>query len=88
MRIHILHHAGESAIFGSGIKEELARHGYDLSPGTLYPILHGLEKEGFLESYQEVVKGKARKYYRTTEDGKAALREAKDKISELVKEML
>jgi len=88
VRIHILHHAAESAVFGSGIKEELARHGYDLSPGTLYPILHGLEKEGYLESYQEVVKGKARKYYRTTRDGSAALREAKDKIAELVKEVL
>jgi len=88
VRIHILHHAVEEPIFGSGIKEELARHGYDLSPGTLYPILHGLESQGYIESYDEVVKGKARKYYRTTQAGTAALKEAKEKIAELVKEVL
>jgi len=88
VRIHILHHAAKEPIFGSGIKEELARHGYDLSPGTLYPILHGLEGQGYLDSYDEVVKGKARKYYRTTQAGTAALEEAKEKIAELVKEGL
>ena len=88
VRIHILHHAAKEPIFGSGIKEELARHGYDLSPGTLYPILHGLEGQGYLDSYDEVVNGKARKYYRTTQAGTAALGEAKEKIAELVKEVL
>lgn len=88
VRIHILHHAAEEPIFGTGIKDELARHGYDLSPGTLYPILHGLESQGYLESYDEVVKGKARKYYRTTTAGTEALKEAKEKIAELVKEVL
>ena len=43
IRLHILHHAGRGAIFGAGMAEELARHGYKISPGTLYPILHGLE---------------------------------------------
>ena len=88
VRIHILHHAAEEPIFGSGIKEELARHGYHLSPGTLYPILHGLERQGYIESYDEVVNGKARKYYRTTQAGMAALEEAKGKIAELVDEVL
>ena len=88
VRIHILHHAAEEPIFGSGIKEELARHGYDLSPGTLYPILHGLERQGYIESYDEVVRGKARKYYRTTQGGMAALKEARKKIAELVEEVL
>ncbi len=50
IRLHILHHAGRQAIFGAGMAEELARHGYKISPGTLYPILHGLEKRGYLES--------------------------------------
>ena len=88
VRIHILHHAAEEPIFGSGIKEELARHGYDLSPGTLYPILHGLESQGYIESYDEVVNGKARRYYRSTHAGMAALKEAKEKITELVEELL
>lgn len=88
VRIHILHHADKEPVFGTGIRGELARHGYDLGPGTLYPILHGLEKQGYLTSYDEVVRGKVRKYYRTTPAGSIALREAKEKIAELVEEVL
>ena len=50
IRLHILHHASKEPIFGLGIIEELGRHGYRLSPGTLYPLLHGLEREGYLRS--------------------------------------
>ncbi len=53
IRLHILHHAEHEAIFGAGMAEELARHGYKISPGTLYPILHGLEKRGYLKSEEE-----------------------------------
>ena len=88
VRIHILHHADKEPIFGTGIRDELAHHGYDLSFGTLYPILHGLEKQGYLTSYDETVSGKVRKYYRTTPAGTVALREAKEKIAELVEEVL
>jgi PadR family transcriptional regulator PadR len=66
----------------------LDKHGYRLSPGTLYPILHSLEKEGFLKSYHKTVGGKIRKYYRTTQKGKKALIEARNKIKELIKEVL
>jgi DNA-binding PadR family transcriptional regulator len=88
VRIHILYHANIQPIFGTGIMEELARHGYRLSPGTLYPILHGLEKRGYLSRYDEVVDGKVRKYYSATPAGKMALREAKTRIAELVEEVL
>lgn len=88
VRIHILHHACEGPIYGTGINEELARHGYNLSPGTLYPILHGLEEQGFLLSRSEVVDGKVRKYYEATAKGREALMEAKSKIVELVEEVL
>ena len=44
IRLHILHHAVEGPIFGLGMAEELARHGYRISPGTIYPLLHGLER--------------------------------------------
>src|ERR1700676_1898077 len=50
IRLHVLHHASEEPIFGLGMLEELARHGYRISPGTLYPILHGLEKKKYLRS--------------------------------------
>ena len=67
---------------------ELRRHGYSISAGTLYPILHSLEKEGYLKRRDEVVNGKVRKYYRITEKGVNALEEAKPKIKELVEEVI
>ena len=53
IRLHILHHAAEKPVFGLGIIEELQRHGYELSAGTVYPMLHGLEKKGYLTSRHE-----------------------------------
>jgi DNA-binding PadR family transcriptional regulator len=88
VRIHILYHATEEPIYGVGIMEELARHGYQLSAGTLYPILHGLEKKGYLCSYEQVINGKVRKYYDATPEGRAALKEARAKIKELVDEIV
>ncbi|HHF8367180.1 TPA: helix-turn-helix transcriptional regulator, partial [Escherichia coli] len=48
-----LHHAAEEPVFGLGIIEELRRHGYEMSAGTVYPMLHGLEKKGYLTSRHE-----------------------------------
>ena len=70
------------------IAEELARHGYRLSPGTLYPTLHRLEKEGYLESTSKVIGGRVRKYYQITAEGKLVLEQSKKKISELVTEVI
>jgi DNA-binding PadR family transcriptional regulator len=50
-------------------------------------MLHGMEKDGFLKSYQEVVNGKVRKYYRASQSGKKALAGAHAKVGELVKEV-
>ena len=87
VKLHILHHAGREAVYGLGLIEELGRHGYRLSPGTLYPILHGLEQERLLVSETHVVEGKVRKYYRLTATGRIALREGKRKARELMKEI-
>ncbi len=88
IRIHILYHASKEEIFGVEIKKELRRHGYSISPGTLYPILHSLEKQKYLSSRKEVVKGKVRKYYKITKKGSNVLEKAKGKIRELVNEVL
>lgn len=88
IKIHILYHASKEPIFGVEIAEELARHGYSLSPGTLYPTLHRLEKEGYLKSNSRVVEGKVRKYYQATAEGKRMLEQSKEKIRELVNEVL
>jgi PadR family transcriptional regulator PadR len=67
--------------------EELERHGYKLTPGTLYPILHELEEKGFLRSHSQIVQGKKRKYYEITLQGSKILEEVKPKIWELVAEV-
>jgi len=88
IKIHILYHASKAPIFGVEIAEELARHGYSISPGTLYPVLHRLEKEGFMESSSRVVNGRVRKYYQATAEGKLVLEQSKKKIRELVTEVI
>jgi DNA-binding PadR family transcriptional regulator len=88
IKIHILHHAEQEAVYGLALIQELARHGYTLSPGTLYPVLHSLEQDGYLVSEERVVQGKVRKYYTLTEAGRRALVEARQKIKELVDEVL
>ncbi|GJQ34154.1 MAG: helix-turn-helix transcriptional regulator [Anaerolineales bacterium] len=87
IRLHLMHHASVEPIFGLDMIRELGRHGYELSPGTLYPILHGLERDGFLRSQKKVVEGKARKYYTLTNSGSAALHQALGKIRELMEEI-
>jgi PadR family transcriptional regulator PadR len=88
IKIHILHHAGEEPVYGLALIAELRRHGYELSPGTLYPVLHQLEKAGYLRRLSRVVNGKVRKYYVLTRRGGQALGDARSKIAELVGEVL
>jgi len=87
IRLHILYHAAREPIFGLGIIEELARHGYKLSPGTLYPILHGLEYKGYLRSAEQRDGRQARRMYRVTPAGRKALETAKGKVRELFGEL-
>jgi len=88
VRLHILHHAVIESIYGVEMIEELARHGYKLSPGTLYPILHDLAAAGYLTSEDEVVDGKRRKNYRATKKGEKLLREGREKLRELFREVV
>src|SRR5690349_18123316 len=88
IRLHVLHHAVEEPIFGLGMIEELGRHGYRISPGSLYPLLHGLEKRGYLRA-TEIRNGKSlRKVYRATALGRRALIAAKSKVRELFHELI
>jgi DNA-binding PadR family transcriptional regulator len=87
IRLHVLHHAAKEEIFGLGIIEELGRHGYKLSPGTLYPILHGLEEKGLLRCYKRCLSGKIRRMYRATPAGQRVLTAAKEKVRELFGEL-
>jgi len=88
VRVHVLHHAAEGPVFGLEMIEELRHHGYAIGPGTLYPILHNLHRTGCLRLRTEVVEGKQRKYYLATAKGKRALVDVRNKIRELVHEVL
>jgi DNA-binding PadR family transcriptional regulator len=88
IRLHILHHAEQELIFGAGIAEALARHGYEISPGTMYPLLHGLEKRGYLCSSQERAGKSARRVYSITPSRRRALKKAKQRVRELFGELI
>ena len=88
VRIHILYHATKHPVYGLWLIKELSHHGYKLSPGTLYPLLHSMEKSGYLHSSCEVVGGKRRKYYEATERGRETLGETRGRIRELVGEVM
>jgi DNA-binding PadR family transcriptional regulator len=87
IRLHVLHHAAEEPVYGLALIEELGRHGYKLSAGTLYPILHGLEARGFLTSKEERRGSATRRVYRATAAGRRALTAAKHKVRELFGEL-
>ena len=88
VRLHILHHASEGSVHGAWMRTELARHGYSISPGTLYPTLHRMEAEGLLTSTTEVVAGRTRRVYRVTGAGLSDLAEARRAVAELAAEVL
>ena len=88
VRLHILHHACEEPIYGLGIIEELSRHGYKLSPGTIYPMLHGMERRGYLESFLQRSGRSRKRLYRATRQGHTALQSARDKVRELFGELI
>jgi PadR family transcriptional regulator, regulatory protein PadR len=88
IKLHVLHHASEQPVYGLWLIEELAEHGYRVSPGTLYPLLHSLEKSEMLKSYNELCHGKIRRYYKITANGRRHLKKAKNQLMELMGEIL
>ena len=87
MRIHVLVHASQEPIFGLAMMEELMHHGYRIGPGTLYPLLHGMERGGLLKSSLKNVGGRSRRIYKITAVGRKALDRARVKVDELHHEL-
>jgi Predicted transcriptional regulators len=88
MRLHVLYHAAEEPFYGVAMMEELRRHGYEISAGTFYPLLHRMEEKGLLQHTERVVGGKQRKYYAATEDGRDVLDALRPRLEELTGELL
>jgi len=87
IRIHVLLHARHEPIFGQGMMEELGHHGYRIGPGTLYPLLHGMERAGLLKCVSGRGGGSRRRVYAITAAGRRALAKAKEKVDELHEEL-
>lgn len=87
IRIHVLVHASHEPIFGLAMMKELAHHGYRIGPGTLYPLLHGMERSGLLKSIPGRKGARARRLYRITPAGLKALKKAREKVDELHHEL-
>ena len=88
IKVHILYHTAEEEVYGLGLIEELARHGYKLGPGTLYPTLAKMERLGLVTCESRTVNHKQRKYYRITSAGEALLSELRVKLKELYDEVV
>jgi len=83
-KVHILHHAGEAPLHGQWMLDELRHHGYEISPGTLYPLLRRMERLGWLKGTTDSRHGKrARRDYRLTPEGKRVLDLVSGQIREL-----
>ncbi len=88
-KVHILHHAGEAPVHGQWILTELRRHGYEISPGTLYPLLNRMERLGWLRCKVDPDGGRrARKDYRLTFEGRQVLKLIREQLEELHEEVV
>ncbi len=88
-KIHILHHAAEGTVYGQWMIGELRRHGYDISPGTLYPLLRRMESHGWLKPIRATpAKSRSRREYRLTKLGTKALDVIRVQLKELYREVV
>jgi PadR family transcriptional regulator, regulatory protein PadR len=86
-KLFILHHAAEAPVYGVRLKKNLSNRGYDISPGSLYPLLHTMERAGLLHCRLKVFKGRVRKYYSITPPGESCLQELRQAFSGLAREI-
>ena len=88
-KVHILHHAAEHPVVGQWIQTELRRHGYDISPGTLYPLLKRMERAGWLRGKSDPAAGlRSRRYYHLTPAGAAVMGVLREAVVELHHEVV
>ncbi len=85
VRLHVFHHAAEEPICGQWMIDELARHGYRLSPGTLYPMLAKVERDGYLTSRSERDGRTVRELYTVADKGREGLAVARRRLHELIR---
>jgi PadR family transcriptional regulator PadR len=88
VRLVVLHQASRGPVYGRRLSKFFREQGYSISPGSLYPLLHRLERAGWLQSRLKVYKGRARKYYDITPQGQSCLEEVRREVTPLVREVI
>ncbi len=87
-KVHILHHASKGPVYGLWLVQELAEHGYRLNPGTLYPVLDRMERNGWLLSERAREDHiRSRRSYTITAEGHAVLDRLRGFVEELHREV-
>jgi PadR family transcriptional regulator PadR len=88
VKLFILHQAGEAPVYGVKLKKSLRDRGYDISPGSLYPLLHTMERADLLHCHLKVFKGRVRKYYNITPQGESCLQELRQAFTGVAREII
>jgi PadR family transcriptional regulator PadR len=88
VKLVVLHQAGLAPVYGGRLSKYLRNLGYDISPGSLYPLLHTLEKADLLRSRIKIFKGRVRKYYELTPQGQACLEAVRQEVGGIMKEVI
>lgn len=86
--LFVLHRAGQEPVYGGALSKSLQAMGYRISPGSLYPLLHSLERKRFLRCRTRIIRGRVRKYYQLTENGRSCLDTVRADLSGLVREII
>ena len=87
VQMHILYHTKKAPVYGAWIMEELKTHGYNIGPGTLYPLLNKMEQSCLLIKKNQIVNGKIRNYYSITQLGIEVFKDAEEKADQLFLEI-
>lgn len=84
-KLYALWRASKKEAYGMAILKEMREVGFDLSPGTLYPTLEKLRREGDITWRRRIVGGRIRKTYRLTPKGRRELKEIKERLRSIVR---
>ena len=88
VELFVLQRAEKEPVYGVSLHKALHDLGYDISPGSLYPLLHSLEKKRLLRCHIHEVGGRIRKYYELTKEGRSCLAEVRQHLAGLVEEII
>jgi PadR family transcriptional regulator PadR len=88
VKLVVLHQAGLAPVYGGRLSKYLRSQGYDISPGSLYPLLHAMEKAELLHSRIKIFKGRVRKYYELTPQGQTCLEAVRKEVGGIMQEVI